>query len=454
MALDDLAVAIVRSEADRTDRSVTAMIRGLPRRGSVEGVHFELKQGFTPGPREWAELCRDIAAFANSGGGVILLGVGDDCSRLGLAASLSELLDSAKIIDQLRRKAPGAAIVTSYREVKYYGKHFGALIVAPLVTPLIFDTEWGYNAIDGSHKLVIRPGVLYVRTPGKSAPARQADVREIWQRSVDLAAQKTLARIERVASLPPDADLIVAPQGATDEGFVLVSGHKGRPVRIVDDPTAPAVRLREVLSTDAPYSSVDGEVASQVRHWQQADHAHRVSKEALLRWWFKRDDLDLTDEAAAFCLLSACYGHGYPMYWASAMTEDALLQLLMRELDLGRAVPCQSYPYIVAVFFWDRRREILTPHVDRLSTAPRKAAMKVIGASDYEEFHVSSRWNARLSLDGDRISLRVLFHDRSAARRVFSELMQRELDGTATTSETGFAKQLDMIVNGAHVLAA
>jgi hypothetical protein len=454
MALDELALAIVRSEPDRTDRSIKALIRDLPQGGSIEGVHFELKQDFTPGPREWAELCRDIVAFANNGGGVILLGVSDDCVRLGLGASLAGLLDSAKIVDQLRRKAPGAVVSTAYREVQYYSKCFGALTISPLAIPLIFDTEWGYNDVDSSHKLVIRPGVLYVRTPGKSSPARQADVREIWQRSVDLAAQRTLARIERVASLPPDADLIVAPRGATDQAFVLVSGQEGRPVRIVDDPAAPAVQLREVLSTDAPYSSVRGEVSSQVRLWQQADPAHRASKETLLRWWLKRNDLDLTDEAAAFCLLSACYRYGYPMYWASVMHKEALFQLLLRELELSDAVACQSYPYLVGVFFWDRRRELLTPYLDQLSIAPRTVAMKVIEASDYECFHVSSRWNSRLSIDGDRISLSQLLSEPSTARSVFTELLQRELDGTATSSERGFAKQLDMIVNGAHVLTA
>ena len=295
---------------------------------------------------------------------MIIFGIADKGGRVGLAESLANVLDPARITDQLRRKAPLASVKTTYLEITYYHKRFGALIISPLSVPLVFDVEWSYSLTNGKPSIVIQPGVLYVRMPGQSAPARQADVREIWQRSVDVAAQRTLARIEQVASLPPDAELIVSTSAIADAGYVLGVSGEGRPVRIVDDPDAPAVRLSEVLSPDVPYSSVNVELAGQVRQQQQADFQHRVSKQALLRWWLQRDEISLDDVSASFCLLSAAYNHGYPMYWASSMSLQALRRLLDDELAIGKSIPCQSYPYVVGAFFWGERAQIgssLTP---------------------------------------------------------------------------------------------
>ena len=75
MILEDLALELVTHGPDVTDRAVSSLIRAVPSRSTVECVHFELKREFSPNPRAWAELSKDIVAMANSGGGVILFGV-------------------------------------------------------------------------------------------------------------------------------------------------------------------------------------------------------------------------------------------------------------------------------------------------------------------------------------------------------------------------------------------
>lgn len=445
--LDDLALDLVAGGPGDSNRAVTSLIRAVPASSTAECVHFDQKRGFAPGPREWAELAKDVASMANSGGGVLLFGIEDDGTRVGLDTSLLGLLDPAKVVDQLRRKAPAAAVASTYHEVSYYRKTYGALVVQPLRVPLVFDTEWGYNDDTGRHRIVIHPGVLYVRTPGKSAPALQSDLREVWQRSVDIASEQLMARIERVASLPPDSELIVTADEPPGRGYVLVSSGEGRPVQITDDPETPAVALREVLSVDTPYSSAASEVASQVRLWQQADREHRVSKQALIRWWLHRHELSLDDVAAEFCLLSAAHGRGYPMYWASLMEPSRLAEVVDRELAVGKAIPCQVIPYVLGVFLWESRADLLLPHLPNLSIAPRRAAQKVIDATEYESFVTSVRWASRLRHSSGLIKMDELLEDRERAVTIFEELLQNDLDGTASPSEGGFAKQLDLLVH-------
>ena len=445
--LDDLALDLVANGPGPSNRTVTSLIRAVPTSSTAESLHFDQKRGFHPGPRQWAELIRDVVAMANSGGGVVLFGIEDNGSRVGLEASLLGLLDPAKVVDQLRRKAPAASVASTYHEVSFYRKTYGALVVQPLRVPLVFDTEWGYNDDGGRHQIVIRPGVLYVRTPGKSAPARQSDLREVWQRSVEIASEKMMARIERVASLPPDSELIVMAGDESGRGYVLVSGGEGRPVQITDDLDTPAVPLRDVLSTDAPYSSVASEVASQVRLWQQAVPEHRVSKNALIRWWLERHEMSLDNVAAEFCFLSAAHGHGYPMYWASLIEPSRLAEIIDRELTTGRAIPCQIYPYVVGVFLWTRRADLLARHLPNLSIAPSRVAQKVISATEYEAFVTSIRWRSRLRHSSGLVTMDELRTDRERAVKVFAELLQKDLDGAASSSEGGFAKQLDLVVH-------
>ena len=446
MSIDDLASTLVaRSGVGVGD--LRHLVRAVHESGASECIRCERKVAFVPGTRGWAELAKDIVAMANSGGGIIVFGIADDGRRVGLANSLVSTLDPAKITDQLRRKAPAAAVGSSYHEANYYRRTYGVLVIQPLPVPLIFDTEWSYPDDAGTPRVAIRPGVLYVRTPGRSAPGTQADLQALWQRSVEDASRQLLARIERVAALPLGAELIAVPEGDPAQGYFLRSDGRGQPVRVVEDPNAPAVRLSEVWSPDTPFASVSAEVAAQVRHWQQADTTHRVSRHALIRWWMQRDELDLSADGAEFCLLSAGDRHGYPIHWAAQLPRTRLRAVLERELAAHRYPMRQELPYIVGAFFWSERTSILEPHLEGLGGAAQ-AARKVIECTSGETMATRLRWVSRVDVGDHLFGVGDLLAEGSErAREVFTWLMQHELDGDITDSQRGLARQLDIAVH-------
>lgn len=53
--------------------------------------------------RDWLELIKDIAAFANSGGGYILVGVNDDGTPSGHDVSDLLAVDSADLANRLHK---------------------------------------------------------------------------------------------------------------------------------------------------------------------------------------------------------------------------------------------------------------------------------------------------------------------------------------------------------------
>src|SRR5438105_1080910 len=69
-----------------------------------ESKYIEFKQSFDPSDLgNWCELIKDLVALANSGGGVLLIGVNNDGSPSQADISGVLQLDSAKFADKLQK---------------------------------------------------------------------------------------------------------------------------------------------------------------------------------------------------------------------------------------------------------------------------------------------------------------------------------------------------------------
>ena len=67
-----------------------------------ESRYLDFKCAFDPDSAvEWAEIIKDIVAFANSGGGVIVFGVKDDGSMANIDTSRIYKLDAADITNKI-----------------------------------------------------------------------------------------------------------------------------------------------------------------------------------------------------------------------------------------------------------------------------------------------------------------------------------------------------------------
>ena len=88
--LDTFALELVAHGPGDANRAISSLMRAVPPGSTLECAHFELKREFSATAREWAELSKDVVALANCGGGVILFGVDDNGSRVGLAKSVRQ----------------------------------------------------------------------------------------------------------------------------------------------------------------------------------------------------------------------------------------------------------------------------------------------------------------------------------------------------------------------------
>jgi hypothetical protein len=180
----------------------------------------ELDEGFDPqSPGVWLELVRDVAAMANSGGGVVVLD-GD--------------VEEEQLHGELARYAEPEFESFEVRDIKRAGRPATAIVVEAVAnTPLVFTRTGRYRNADGDEHVAFARGGLYFRHGAKSEPATGADVRDFIKRQLDATRSQWLANIRQVMHAPDGAEVAVIETAERDD--------EGRPtlIRLTTDPHAP-----------------------------------------------------------------------------------------------------------------------------------------------------------------------------------------------------------------------
>ena len=166
---------------------------------------------------DYVELVRDVAAMANSGGGVIVLE--------GVAGVDEELLH-----EQLGQYAEPEFEGFEVEPLSRNGRPSTAVVVEGVRNaPLVFTRT---GRIEGEHLAFVRGG-LYFRHGAKSEAATGEDVRDFIRRQLDATRTQWLANIRQVMHAPGGAEVAVIETAERDE--------EGRPtlIRLTTDPHAP-----------------------------------------------------------------------------------------------------------------------------------------------------------------------------------------------------------------------
>ena len=166
---------------------------------------------------DYVELVRDIAAMANSGGGVIVLdgvaGVDEELLHERLSEYAEPEFEGFEVQPLSRNGRPSTAVV----------------VEGVRNAPLVF-TQTG--RIGGEQVAFVRGG-LYFRHGAKSEAATGEDVRNFIRRQLEATRTQWLANIRQVMHAPDGAEVAVIETAERDE--------EGRPtlIRLTTDPHAP-----------------------------------------------------------------------------------------------------------------------------------------------------------------------------------------------------------------------
>lgn len=173
----------------------------------------------------WCELLRDILAFANSGGGAILVGLAADGSPSGVDPSQLIATDPAEVTDRIAKyTGVNFAGFKIMRLERYDGSQLAAILITGSEAPIPF-TRFGICDLGGGkQKTAFSKGSLYFRHGAKSEPANARDMIKWRDRSIGRARRDWLEGIRKVVSAPVGHTVTVVPSSEHAPATSVVHG--------------------------------------------------------------------------------------------------------------------------------------------------------------------------------------------------------------------------------------
>jgi predicted HTH transcriptional regulator len=164
-------VAKRRGAIDRVQEALSA---------SAETKQVEFKETFNPADSSsLCETIKDILALANTGGGVIVVGV--DNTGMPTGADVKPLLDAdpADLSNKITKYTGLHFDELTVRSHAKAGRLVATLQVGVAAIPLIPVRPGTYEKVSGKQATAFSVGVVYVRHGAKSEPATSQDIERI-----------------------------------------------------------------------------------------------------------------------------------------------------------------------------------------------------------------------------------------------------------------------------------
>jgi Putative DNA-binding domain len=203
-----------------------------------EARSIDFKSRFDPtNTRDWCELLKDIFAFANSGGGVVLVGVDEGGAPIaGTAAALLKI-DPADVGNKIRSYTGSDFDELEIVPEDKDGVQIGLIRVGSVSAPLIPTRPGTYEKEPAKQVTAFSVGVVYMRHGAKSEPATTADLARFIERRVREQRRAWLTGIRKVTAAPTGSVVTIG------RPIVPSDDARATPVRLTLDPSAPATSL-------------------------------------------------------------------------------------------------------------------------------------------------------------------------------------------------------------------
>ncbi len=202
-----------------------------------EGDHVDLKSDIDlDDAGAMMELVKDLIAIANSGGGLIRIGM-TELAADGIDGEKLTKLDGAKISDQVNRYVSPKKVHVEHNVADIGG---GRVLIDLTISssgkyPLVVSRLANYQR-NGRQISVMRPGEIYVRHGAKSELASYEDIVAMIDNAVNQRREEFLQNIQRLAWLPegsqvafsnPSGALLQSPEYLIDFRTSQRSYHRG-----------------------------------------------------------------------------------------------------------------------------------------------------------------------------------------------------------------------------------
>ena len=203
--------------------------------GKRESKNLDFKVGFDIDSREgWSEIVKDIVAFANSGGGALVLGAHDDGTPADVDVSPYLNVDPADVTNKVSGYTGYEFDEFEIIEIEKDRKPLALYAVFGVTTPMVFISDGAHLGQGKKRRPAFVKGSVYFRHGAKSAPGTSNDLSSWLERSLETIRSTWLDGIRKVVEA---GTVEVAHSIATER-----QNDAGITTRIGNAPNAPVVR--------------------------------------------------------------------------------------------------------------------------------------------------------------------------------------------------------------------
>lgn len=190
---------------------------------------------------DWVEIVKDLIAFANSGGGVVIFGLNDEGTASAFDCNALEALDPAMVTDKIYKYTGLQFHAFTFLRATRDGRGLFAIAIEGGNVPIVFSKPGTYDVGGGKQKTAFSVGTMYFRHGAKSEPANSDDLRVFIEDRIEKMRRAWFEGIVKVVEAPTGSQVqITAPDATTTQTAS---------VRLVNDPTAPIYRQLSVDET-------------------------------------------------------------------------------------------------------------------------------------------------------------------------------------------------------------
>jgi hypothetical protein len=203
-----------------------------------ESKNIEFKSEFNPAHAAASlEILKDIVAIANSGGGVIVVGLDNSGEPTGADVAPVIQQDHAKYCDLIHRYTLQNFSEFEVVEESKSGSPLALFVINAPDFPMVFQKP-GQHAIDNNRqqRTVFGQGTLYFRHGAKSEHGTTDDLRAFFEKRMREIQEMFLGNIRQVVDAPRGSSLqVMSP------AMAVPLAAQDLQVRVTNDPNATAV---------------------------------------------------------------------------------------------------------------------------------------------------------------------------------------------------------------------
>lgn len=188
--------------------------------------------------RSSCEFLKDVLAMANSGPGVMVIGLNDDGSPSGISVQGFLTTDPATLTNLVNAYTGQHYSAFEIREHRKNGNRIASIELGAVPVPLIPIRPGTFENKPGKQISAFSAGVVYVRHGAKSEPGTTRDLEAIIERRLKQIRKAWLGGLRKVVAAPADSVISVAARDVR-----LATNPAASEVRLTDRPDAPEFQL-------------------------------------------------------------------------------------------------------------------------------------------------------------------------------------------------------------------